>query len=164
MPDYGVDSADWQPLPWPWAAAKLISGRNYWLITASAAARPHAMPVWGVWDDDEHRFAFSCGPRSRKAANLAANPQAALAIDDTVECLSVEGRAAPVTGDRREAWIDRYLAKYQPIAPDLGAEFFHQNVVIELVPERALAVIERADEFATRATRWRFDSGVEPAH
>lgn len=160
MPDYGVDSADWQPLPWSWAAAKLSSGRNYWLITASAAARPHAMPVWGVWDDDEHRFAFSCGPRSRKIANLDANPQATFTVDDTVECLSVEGRAAAVADDdRREVWIERYLARYQPVAPDLGADFLRQNVVVELVPERALAVIERADEFATRATRatrWRF--------
>ncbi len=156
MPDYGVDSAQWHPLEWSWAAERLIRGRNYWLVTASAAGRPHAMPVWGVWDDDEHRFAFSCGPRSRKAANLAANPQAAFTIDDTVECLAVEGRATLVTDDRRETWIDRYLAKYQPIAPELGADFLRQNVVIELVPERALAVIERADEFATRATRWRF--------
>lgn len=156
MPDYRVDSAQWYPLEWSWAAERLIRGRNYWVVTASAAGRPHAMPVWGVWDDDEHRFAFSCGPRSRKAANLAANPQAAFTIDDTVECLSVEGRATFVTDDRREAWIDRYLAKYQSIAPDLGADFLRQNVIIELVPERALAVIERADEFATRATRWRF--------
>lgn len=158
MPDYGVDSADWRPLPWSWAAERLIRGRNYWVVTASAAGRPHAMPVWGVWDDGEHRFSFSCGPRSRKAANLAGNPQATFTIDDTVECLSVEGRAAPVADDaQREAWIERYLAKYRPLAPDLDADFLRQNVVVELIPERAFAVIEREDEFATRATRWRFD-------
>ncbi len=97
-------------------------------------------------------------PRSRKAANLAANPQATFAVDDTVECLSVEGRAGLVgDDDRRETWIARYLAKYQPIMPDLSADFLRANLVFELVPERALAIIEREDEFAARATKWAFD-------
>lgn len=157
MPDYGVDEmSGWSPLPWSWAAGKLAAGRNYWVVTASLAARPHAMPVWGVWDDDDHRFAFSCGPRSRKAANLAINPQAVVAIDDTVECVSIEGRAETVDGDRREVWIERYLAKYTPIAPDLTAEFIRQNLLFEFVPDRALAIIEREDEFSASATRWRF--------
>ncbi len=157
MPDYGVDTPDWSPLPWSWAAAKLADGRNYWIVTASASGRPHALPVWGVWADDEHRFAFSCGPRSRKAANLEANPQITIAVDDTVECLSIEGRAARVTDEARvTTWIDRYLTKYRPVAPDLTAEFMRANLVVEIVPERAFAVIEREDEFASRATRWRF--------
>ena len=114
MPDYGVDTEEWSALPWSWAADKLGGGRNYWIVTASAEGRPHAMPTWGVWDDGEQRFAFSCGPRSRKAANVAANPQVAVAVDDTVECLSVEGRAERVTDDTRATtWIERYLAKYR---------------------------------------------------
>jgi hypothetical protein len=157
MPDYGVDTEAWEPLPWSWAAARLAANRNYWVVTASAGGRPHALPVWGVWDDDDLRFAFSCGPRSRKARDLAANPQAAVAIDDTVECLSLEGRAARIDGERAEAWIERYLAKYRPLADGLTAEFLRQNLLFEFEPERAFAVIEREEEFAARATRWRFD-------
>jgi pyridoxine/pyridoxamine 5'-phosphate oxidase len=157
MPDYGVDTPAWAPLPWTWAADKLANNRNYWVVTVSAGGRPHAMPVWGVWDDDEHRFAFSCGPRSRKAADLAANPQAAFTIDDTVECLSVEGHATIVDDDaRRKSWIARYLAKYLPLAPDLTADFMRANLVVEFVPDRAFAIVEREEEFAERATRWRF--------
>ena len=164
MPDYGVDTPDWAPLPWSWAAAKLHSGRNYWVVTASADARPHALPVWGVWSDDDHQFAWSCGPRSRKAANVAANPQVTIAVDDTVECLSVEGRASRVEDPaRQDVWIERYLAKYTPLAPDLSADFLRQNLLFQLVPERALAVIEREEEFATRATRWRFGPGSPEA-
>jgi pyridoxine/pyridoxamine 5'-phosphate oxidase len=159
MPDYGVDSADWQPLPWSWAAERLAAGRNFWIVTVSATGRPHAMPVWGVWDDTDRRFAFSCGPRSRKAANIAANPQVVVASEDTVEALSIEGRAQRVDGERMEAWIDRYLAKYRPISPDLSAEFLRQNLVFEVIPERALAIIESEEEFSTRATRWRYESG-----
>jgi hypothetical protein len=42
------------------------------------------------------------------------------------------------------------------MAPELNAEFLRQNLVFEVVPERAFAVIEREAEFSTRATRWRF--------
>jgi hypothetical protein len=157
MPDYGVDTPDWQPLPWSWAVPKLESGRNYWVVTASASARPHALPVWGVWEEAEQRFAFSCGSRSRKAANLAGNPQMTVATDDTVDCLSVEGRAAVVAEEaRREVWIERYLAKYTRLAPDLSAEFLRAHLLLEFVPERAFAVVEREEQFATRATRWRW--------
>lgn len=159
MPDYGVDAPSWVPLPWSWAAERLIANRNFWVVTVSADGRPHALPVWGVWDDDELRFALSCAPRARKARNLAANPRAVLMIDDTVECLSVEGRAAPVDHDERRAqWIERYLAKYQAVSPDISADFLRQNLVVEFVPERAFAIIEREAEFSARATRWVFDT------
>lgn len=157
MPDYGVDTPAWAPLPWSWAAERLVGNRNYWVVTVSGDGRPHALPVWGVWDDGEARFAFSCAPRARKARNLAANPRAVVTTDDTVECLSVEGRAAPVRDDDRQAqWIESYLAKYQPVSPDLSADFLRRNLIVEFEPERAFAVIEREDEFSTRATRWVF--------
>lgn len=157
MPDYGVDTPEWEPLPWSWAAERLGANRNFWVVTASADGRPHALPVWGVWNDDEGRFAFSCSPRARKARNLAGNPHAVVMTDDTVECLSIEGQADSVSDGRRQAqWIERYLAKYQPMAPDLSAGFLRQHLMLEFVPERAFAVIEREEEFATRATRWVF--------
>lgn len=157
MPDYGVDTDRWQPLPWSWAAQRLGRARNYWVVTVSASGQPHAMPVWGVWDDDEHRFVFSCGPRSRKARNLAANPRVSIASEDTIEALSLQGSAEVVThAPRQEEWIGRYLAKYRPLSADLSAEFLRENLMVEVVPGLALAVIEREDEFATRATRWRF--------
>jgi PPOX class probable F420-dependent enzyme len=158
MADYGVDDPGWEALPWSWAAERLAGNRNFWVVTVSGDGRPHALPVWGVWDDDEHRFAFSCGPSARKARNLRANPAAVVMNDDTVECVSIEGRAHLVDDDdRREAWIARYMTKYVPIQADLSADFLRVNLVFEFVPERAFAVIEREDEFATRATRWVFD-------
>ncbi len=157
MAGYGVRPETWDPLPWSWAAERLVPNASYWVVTVSGAGRPHALPVWGVWDDDEHRFAFSCSPDARKARNLAQNPRVVVTVDDTVECVSVEGAAAPVDdADRTSVWVERYLAKYQPASPDLSAEFIAANLLVEVVPERAFGVIERADEFATRATRWVF--------
>ncbi len=108
MPDYGVDTPDWAPLPWSWASERLVANRNFWVVTVSGEGRPHALPVWGVWDEGVARFGFSCGPRSRKARNLAANPRTVIMTESTVECLSVEGRAQPVADEARlEQWIDR---------------------------------------------------------
>ena len=157
MADYGVGDG-WSPLPWEWASERLERGHNYWLCTASSAGRPHAMPVWGVWYADEARFVVSCAPGARKARNLRANPLAVVTTDDTVECLSVEGRCEELSlGDRFDQWIARYIDKYRPVSDELTAEFFRRNLMFEFTPERAFAVIERPDEFSTRATRWVFD-------
>lgn len=157
MSGYGVTAETWSPLPWDWAAEKLRSGRNYWLVTATASGRPHAMPVWAVWDDEEEKLAFSCAPTSRKGRNLRANPQVVVAIDDTVDCLSVEG-VATILDDRarREEWARRYVEKYRAHSAELDEAFVLGGLVVEVRPEKALAVIEREEEFSTRATRWRF--------
>ena len=157
MPDYGVDTPAWRPLPWSWAAERLVANRNFWVVTVSAQGRPHALPVWGVWDEGDRRFAFSCSPRARKARNLAANPHAVIMTESTVECLSVEGTAAPVGEDERlEQWIERMLAKYRPLSPDMSADFLRQHLMVEFEPERAFAIVEREEEFSTRATKWVF--------
>lgn len=155
MPEYGVDTPQWTGLPWSWAADRLERSRNLWVVTASASGRPHALPVWGVWDDATPAFMFSCAPGSRKAADVAANPQVCVMVDDTAEVVSVEGRAQRVTDDATiDAWIERYLAKYR--GEGVTADFIRENAIVEVVPERAFGIVERPDDFSTRATRWRF--------
>ena len=44
-------------------------------------------------------FVFSCAPDARKARNIAQNPQVCVMIDDTVECVSLEGIATPLDDD-----------------------------------------------------------------
>jgi general stress protein 26 len=156
MAAYGTDTPDWEALPWDWAAERLIPNKNYWVVTVSAAGAPHAQPVWGVWDDDDLRFMFSCAASARKARNIAANPKVVFTIDNTVECVSVEGNASPITEPARvDTWVARYVAKYGGEQPGLE-EFLPQNAMCEVAPARAFAIIEREEDFATRATRWRF--------
>ncbi len=155
MSEYGVDTPEWRPLPWSWAVERLERSRNLWLVTASATGRPHALPVWGVWDDAAPGFAWSNAVTARKTANIAANPQVCVAADSTVECVSVEGRATRLApGPDMDAWIERYLDKYR--GEEVTADFLRENAFFVLDPERAFGVIERPDEFSTRATRWRF--------
>ena len=156
MHGYGVPDEIDGVLPWAWAEERLAACRSYWLVTASADGRPHALPVWGVWLHDPDRFAFSCAPGSRKARNLRANPRASVAADSTVECVSVEGRACEISGDEREPAIEAYVAKYEPDPVGRGvlADFLRDNAVFVLTPERAFGIVERPGEFAERATRW----------
>lgn len=157
MSAYGTDSPDWQALPWDWAGERLTASHNYWVITVSAACAPHSLPVWGVWDDNDLQFMFSCAPMAQKARNIAANPRVAFTVDNTVECVSVQGSAALLTDPARiDTWVDRYVAKYGPESPEGLGDFVRQHAVFEVTPTSAHAIIEREAEFALRATRWRF--------
>lgn len=163
MSDYGVPDDLDGTLPWSWAEDRLIGNKNFWVVTVSGGGRPHAMPVWGVWMAEDERFWFSCSPNARKARNLSENPRCVVTIDDTVECVSVEGSARPVEpggGDRRavDAMVDAYLAKYweDPAVHEQMAAFVRSHRIFEVTPDRAFGIIERDEEFAARATRWRF--------
>lgn len=158
MPDYGVTGDVAGALPWSWAEERLARTRNYWLVTVAAGGRPHSLPVWGVWRSEPAGFVFSCAPGARKARNLRENPQACVTIDDTVECVSVEGRARPVTeADEIDAVVAAYVAKYAaPGEQQSLGDFVRENLLWAVAPERAFGIIERPDEFAARATRWRW--------
>lgn len=157
MPSYGITADGWTALPWSWASDRIIPNRNYWIVTTSGGGRPHALPVWGVWDDGDMRFCFSSAPDSRKARNVAENSSVVVTIDDTIECVSIEGTGERITDTTRaDTWIERYLAKYRSEAPGLNADFLRQNLLFEITPDRAFGLIERDDEFATRATKWVF--------
>jgi PPOX class probable F420-dependent enzyme len=162
MSDYGVPADPAGALAWTWAQQRLVANKNYWVVTASSSGRPHAMPVWGVWLPDTDHFWFSCSPNARKLRNIAENPQCVVTVDDTVECVSVEGRARLTEPAADAGTIDRmvdaYLAKYwedPAVHPEMSA-FLRSHAIVEVTPERAFGIIEREDEFAQRATRWRW--------
>ena len=121
MPDYGVDTRRL-------AAAALGVGRRAagdrpQLLGRHrlGGGRPHAMPVWGVWDDDELRFAFSCGPRVAQGRQPRRQPAGRRRLRRTPSS-ACRWRAARmlVDGERRDSWIARYLAKYTAVSH--GAE------------------------------------------
>lgn len=162
MADYGVPADAAGALPWAWAEQRLTGNKSYWLVTASASGRPHAMPVWGVWLPATERFWFSCSPNARKARNLAENPRCVVTVDDTVECVSLEGRARIADdvddSDAADAAIAAYVTKYwddPAVHPEMEA-FLRSHALIEVTPEVAFGIIEREEEFAQRATRWRW--------
>jgi hypothetical protein len=165
MSEYGVPADTGDALPWGWAKERLIGNHNYWLVTASADGRPASMPVWGVWLDSD-RFWCSCSPNARKARNIAQNPHCVVTTDDTVECVSVEGLAriaadpnSGVAAERTDAVdlaVAAYVHKYWPDETEHedAERFIRSHAIVEVTPTRAFGIIERHEEFASRATRW----------
>lgn len=170
MSDYGVPTHLDGALPWEWAHERLVANRNFWVGTVSTSGQPSSTPVWGVWMPTD-RFWFSCSPNSRKARNLAANHRCVITVDDTVECVSLEGQARLVNAldptlraganprgvdEQLDAAVVAYVNKYWPdtAAHAEAEQFIRSHVIFEVTPVRAFGIIERDDEFATRATRW----------
>lgn len=156
MPGYGVPDDPDGLLPWSWAEERLVACRNYFVVTADASGRPHVMPTWGVWSTERSVFWFSGSARSRKARNLARNPRMAVAIDDSVEVVSVEGIGGPLAEPDRTAMAETFAAKYEPDpeARPAMAEFVAANAIFAMTPERAFGMIETPEDFARRATKW----------
>jgi flavin reductase (DIM6/NTAB) family NADH-FMN oxidoreductase RutF len=156
MADYGVPEDLDGVLPWSWAEERLLASGNLWVVSASADGRPHAMPVWGVWQPEPSTLLFSCSPNARKARNLAANPRASVAVDSTVEVVVVEGAVHARKAAEVEAGIDAYAMKYWETEEERtnGKAFVGSHALFELVPERAFGIIETEEDFARRATRW----------
>jgi hypothetical protein len=137
---------------------RLESARAYWIATASAAGRPHAMPVWGVWVGD--RLWFSTGAGTVKARNLAVNPRVAVHLESATELVALQGVAEAVPADRRPAEVDAaYTAKYvlprtgEPAAIEVG-----RSPVFAVTPSSVYGWFEGA--FAESMTRWRFPGPV----
>lgn len=148
-PGYGIVGAEDGNglLPWTWVARCMTACRTFWLSTIHAGdARPHVMPVWGVWVDDA--FFFSTGRKSRKGQNLAANPACSVTNDDGEEAVIVEGSAEEVED---AATLERvavaYTKKYKMDPRSMGEPIFIVR------PRTVFGFIEKS--FPKSATRWR---------
>ncbi len=151
MPGYGITPAGDSEgvLPWSWAVERLTQAHNYWVATSGREGAPQLTAVWGVWLDAA--FYFSCAGTSRKARNLAENPDCAVSTERADEAVIVEGVAATVS-DR--ASLEQFKAAYDPkynweIEIDKGGIF-------RVIPRVAFAFIEHSDKFQSTATRWKF--------
>lgn len=156
MKDYGVPEGPEGLLDWSWALERLDRCRNFWVVTASAGGRPHAMPVWGIWLPEVDEFIFSCAPGARKARNLRENPRITVAGDDSVEVVSIEGTAEEIDMAAIPDTVRRFAAKYEPDQEkqDQLAGFFSAGVGFRVTPERAFGLIETPEQFGPAATRW----------
>ena len=148
-PGYGIVGAKQGKglLPWAWVTRKMNRCRTFWLATIHAGrARPHVMPVWGVWLDGA--FYFSTGRKSRKGQNLAANPACTIANDNGEEAVIVEGLAAEVKdASALERIAIAYQKKYKMDPRGMGEPIF------KVAPTKVFAFIEKS--FPKSATRWR---------
>ena len=145
IPGYGVPENDEGLLPWSHVVERLERARNYWIVTAGANGRPHAMPVWGGWVDGA--LYFGAGPRS--ARNIAANPKVVVHLESGDDVVILEGTAEEVK-NADPAFVarfaDAYAAKYDWRPEEVGGYVLRPRVAYAWT------------KFPQDATRWRFDT------
>jgi general stress protein 26 len=133
---------------WPAVQEKISASRNYWVSTAHADGRPHAMPVWGVVVDE--LLMFSTDPDSAKGRNMRRRPDVIVHLESGDDVVIIEG-AVRIVRDVGvlTRFVDAYDAKYA-VRPDPDPDGF----TLALDPKVVLTWEEK--DFPNTATRWTF--------
>jgi nitroimidazol reductase NimA-like FMN-containing flavoprotein (pyridoxamine 5'-phosphate oxidase superfamily) len=161
------------PIPWTRVRERLEEGLSQgpgsggparhtcWLATVRPDGRPHVMPLGVLWVDGA--LYFNAGATTRKAKNLAHNPNCTITVATHGFDLVVEGEAVRVTDEAKLQRIAEVYASqgWQPTVRDgaLYAEFSAPSAgpppwdVYEVTPVTVFA-LGTAEPYG--ATRWRF--------
>ena len=156
MPGYGLPKSKKGLLAWKWAENQLKKSRQYWIATTRPDARPHVMVVWALWMDGV--LYFSTGKESRKAKNLAANPNCTMCTENAAKAVILEGVVETERNvERIREFVKRYEKKYDWKLGEMGENMIAlKDPVFLLRPKVAFGLWEK--KFATTATRWIFGS------
>ena len=154
MPGYGLPKSKKGLLPWKWAETRLKKSRQFWIATTRPDGRPHVMVIWALWLAG--KLYFSTGKTSRKARNLASNPNCTMCTDDSAEAVILEG---VVEHEQDLETIREFLRLYEKkykFDMSSGADDFLKlkEPLFYLRPTVGFALWEK--KFSTSATRWLF--------
>jgi hypothetical protein len=159
MPGYGLPEGSKGLLPWSWAEQRLKKSHNYWITTLKPGtslnnASPHSMVVWGLWQDG--RFLFSTGSHSRKARNLAQNPNCVVSTEHAHEAVIVEGAAEIADVPARRKFFPPYERKYDFDMSKMKADILSmKEPVFAVRPRVVFGLWEK--HFIGKSTRWIFE-------
>jgi hypothetical protein len=143
IPGYGVPDTVEGTQSWGQVTERLAQAKNYWISTASADGRPHAVPVWGIWLDDV--LYFGAGPRTMR--NLRENPRVSIHLESGDDVVIVEGTVESAN-DPDGTLFSRYVEAF-------GSKYDYR-------PEEVSGYRLRAEKaytwtsFPADATRWTF--------
>ena len=141
-------------IPWRNVDVRLRALREIWVATAAPGGRPDAVPVWFWWDGAAVWFTTKAD--SRKARNIAGQPEVVLHNGDGADPIVLKGTAETITDPAELARLDAaYGEKY--VDPHGGATatiFVEGDVVLRVRPRLVMAW-----SYATVATRteWVFE-------
>lgn len=154
-PGYGFPKGKKGLLPWSWAEQRLTESHNYWITTVKPDHTPHTMVVWGLWQDG--CFLFSTGGQSRKARNLAQNPNCIVCTEHASEAVIVEGVAEIADVPARRKFLPAYERKYKFDMSTMKDDILSmKEPVLAVHPRLAFGLWEKY--FQGRSTRWKFDA------
>lgn len=169
VPDgYGLPDDDTDLQDWSMAELKLAQADTVWLATTRPDGRPHVVPRWGVWLDNQ--FFYDGAPTTRHVRNLVAQgapgdrsptadqPRGAMTLhsESGTDVVIVNGTSGPAAPPSR--WLAVQLAaafhakyKSQGYAPSWDAwSGDDAGGLCRFVPVDALAWAN----FPTDMTRW----------
>jgi hypothetical protein len=150
---YGLPTGDKGLLPWNWAEQRLRKSHNYWFTTVKPDGSPHTMIVWGLWQNG--RFLFSTGSKSRKALNLAHNPNSIVCTERAQEAVIVEGIAEVADVAARRKFLPTYQRKYAFDMKGMKDDILSmKEPVFAVRPLILFGLWEK--HFANKSTRWKF--------
>lgn len=151
---YGFPKGAKGLLPWSWAEQRLKKSHNYWITTVKPDGSPHTMVIWGLWQDG--RFLFSTGSKSRKARNLAKNPNCVICNEHAHEAIVVEGVAEIADLEARRKFLPAYERKYEFDMGSMKADILAmKEPVFAIRPRVVFALWEK--HFQNKSTRWKFE-------
>jgi len=135
-------------ISWDFVSEQMSKSRHYWISTVFPDARPHVVPVWGIWY--ENRLHFEGSLQTGWGQNILKNTHIAAHLPDADKVVIIEGTAHFIEDDEidNETWnlLDRtFQQKYQV---DKGSPYIYVQ------PKRVLAW---NGEDLTTMTRWLFD-------
>lgn len=141
-------------IPWKRIDLCLQAAQSIWLNTTRPDGRPHAIPVWFVWDG---RHVFFTAPKdSQKAQNLARQAWAVLHLDDSENAILMTGQASIVLDTEALQRVDIvYREKYvDPLTGSPATALNPEDYVYRLPVTTVTAW--RSGNTATR-TDWKFE-------
>src|SRR5579859_663240 len=154
---YGFPKSRKGLLPWKWAEQRLKKSHNYWITTVKPDGSPHTMVVWGLWQDG--RLLFSTGSKSRKARNLAHNPNCIVCTEHANEAVIVEGVAEIADITARRKLIPAYEKKYKFDLSTMKDDLLSmKEPVFAVRPKVVFAMWEKF--FQSKSTRWQFEEPI----
>ena len=153
-PGYGFPQTTKGLLPWSWAEQRLKKSHNYWITTVKPDGSPHTMVVWGLWQHG--RLLFSTGASSRKARNLAQNPNCIVCTEQAQEAVIVEGVAEIADVAARRKLIPAYEKKYKFDLSAMKEDWLAmREPVFAVRPRVVFGLWEKY--FQGKSTRWKFE-------
>ncbi|EFH85253.1 pyridoxamine 5'-phosphate oxidase family protein [Ktedonobacter racemifer] len=162
----------------PWAKVRVLLGQSWteasetdgpnqqstrWLATVRPDGKPHVVPIGAIWIDEA--FYFTAGADTRKARNLAHNPNCVLTFARRDFDLIFEGEAIRVTDPAKAQHIaEAYAAGGWPVSvvqggASLTAAYSAPNAgpppwdVYKVIPKTIYAM-GTSEPYG--ATRWQF--------
>jgi general stress protein 26 len=141
-------------IPWNKVDNWLRAFRSIWVSTTRPDGRPHAVPVWYVWDNNA--VYFISARHLQKSKNLAKQPWIIVHAGDGDDVIILEGPVEIVDSRIELERIDAlYRAKYVDPGSGAQATIFEPDVDLYRVNVKHIM----AWEYGTVANRtdWKFE-------